>query len=46
MESYDRSPVLCVDIDRFDLYKHPEHLGMLCTEIRRFLNTEESLAAG
>lgn len=46
MESYDRSPVLCVDIDRFDLYKHPEHLGMLCTEIRRFLNTQESLAAG
>lgn len=43
---YDQSPILWVDIDRFDLYKHPEHLNMLAGEIRRFLATQEALAAG
>jgi deoxyadenosine/deoxycytidine kinase len=43
---YDHSPVLWVDIDRFDLYKHPEHLGMLAGEVRGFLAQRESLAAG
>ncbi|HYG56916.1 MAG TPA: deoxynucleoside kinase [Symbiobacteriaceae bacterium] len=43
---YNYSPVLWVDIDRFDLYKHPEHLGLLAGEVRRFLNQRESLAAG
>lgn len=43
---YDQSPVLWVDIDRFDLYKHPEHLNMLAGEIRRFLAHQEGLAAG
>lgn len=44
--SYDHSPVLWVDIDRFDLYKHPEHLHMLTGEIRRFLNQRDTLAVG
>lgn len=44
--TYDHSPVLWVDIDRFDLYKHPEHLHMLAGEVRRFLKSQESLAAG
>jgi deoxyadenosine/deoxycytidine kinase len=44
--SYDHSPILWVDIDRFDLYKHPEHLNMLAGEIRRFLATKEARAAG
>ncbi|MDB4894152.1 MAG: deoxynucleoside kinase [Firmicutes bacterium] len=43
---YDHSPVLWVDIDRFDIYKHPEHLGQLTGEIRRFLGHRESLVAG
>lgn len=43
---YTHSPVLWVDIDRFDLYKHPEHLNMLASEIRRFLNHSERLVAG
>lgn len=43
---YTHSPVLWVDIDKFDLYKHPEHLSMLAGEIRRNLNHRESRAAG
>jgi deoxyadenosine/deoxycytidine kinase len=46
IQRYEHSPVLWVDIDRFDLYKHPEHLHMLAAEIRRFLNQRRSLAAG
>ncbi|HEY3367526.1 MAG TPA: deoxynucleoside kinase [Symbiobacteriaceae bacterium] len=42
---YVQSPVLWVDIDRFDMFKHPEHLGLLAGEIRRFLGDEESRAA-
>lgn len=44
--SYDQSPILWVDIDKFDIFKHPEHLGMLAGEIRRFLNHKESRVAG
>lgn len=43
---YNQSPVLWVDIDRFDLYKHPEHLNMLAAEIRRFLSHRNSRVAG
>ncbi len=43
---YDHSPVLWVDIDRFDLYKHPEHLHLLAGEIRRFLERRDERAAG
>lgn len=46
MGSYDQSPVLWVDIDRFDIFKHPEHLGLLAGEVRRVLNRQESKAAG
>jgi len=46
MAGYSHSPVLWVDIDRFDLYKHPEHLGMLAGEVRRFLKGNEERAAG
>jgi len=44
--SYDQSPILWVDIDRFDLFKHPEHLNMLAGEIRRFLAHQEGRVAG
>jgi deoxyadenosine/deoxycytidine kinase len=43
---YSQSPVLWVDIDRFDLFKHPEHLSLMASEIRRFLNQQESRVAG
>lgn len=46
MSHYDHSPVLWVDIDHFDLYKHPEHLGMLAGEVRRVLNRQEARIAG
>jgi deoxyadenosine/deoxycytidine kinase len=42
--NYTHSPVLWVDIDRFDLYKHPEHLHMLAAEIRRFFSHRERAA--
>ncbi|MGE5675262.1 MAG: deoxynucleoside kinase [Mycobacterium leprae] len=42
---YTQSPVLWVDIDRFDMYKHPEHLGLLAGEIHRFLGPQSSRAA-
>jgi len=41
---YDQSPVLWVDIDHFDLFKHPEHLGMLAGEVRRFLRRDQRIA--
>lgn len=43
---YAHSPVLWVDIDRYDMFKHPEHLGLLATEVRRILHRQQSLAAG
>lgn len=43
---YANSPILWVDIDKFDMYKHPEHLSLLAGEVRRFLDQGESLAAG
>jgi deoxyadenosine/deoxycytidine kinase len=43
---YNHSPVLWVDIDRFDLYKHPEHLNLLAGEIRSFLHQRDTLAVG
>ncbi|HLN60459.1 MAG TPA: deoxynucleoside kinase [Symbiobacteriaceae bacterium] len=43
---YTHSPILWVDIDRFDIYKHPEHLNMLTAEIRQFLKNRDSLAVG
>ncbi len=46
ISTYEHSPVLWVDIDRFDLYKHPEHLNMLAGEIRRFLAHQEGRVAG
>jgi len=46
INAYSQSPILWVDIDRFDMYKHPEHLGLLGAEVRRFLHQRESLAAG
>ncbi len=46
INQYDHSPVLWVDIDHFDLFKHPEHLGMLAGEVRRILKKDEALIAG
>lgn len=46
INGYTHSPILWVDIDRFDMYKHPEHLDMLSAEVSRFLSKRESLAAG
>lgn len=46
ISGYSQSPILWVDIDRFDLYKHPEHLDMLAAEVRSFLAQTNSLAAG
>jgi deoxyadenosine/deoxycytidine kinase len=46
ISTYEHSPILWVDIDRFDLYKHPEHLGLLSGEIRSFLDRRDSRAAG
>lgn len=43
---YHHSPILWVDIDKFDMYKHPEHLGLLAGEVRSFLDRRASLAAG
>ncbi len=38
IEEYDECPVLYVDIDKVDLINHPEHLDMLCEEIKNTLN--------
>ncbi|MDF2627336.1 MAG: deoxynucleoside kinase [Symbiobacteriaceae bacterium] len=46
ISGYTQSPILWVDIDRFDMYKHPEHLEMLAAEVRHFLAQKNSLAAG
>lgn len=34
---YDQSPVLYVNIDKVDLVNNPEHVNMLCHEIKRIL---------
>lgn len=34
---YDQSPVLYVNIDKVDLVNNPEHVDMLCNEIKRIL---------
>ncbi|WP_195238480.1 deoxynucleoside kinase [Romboutsia sp. 1001285H_161024_C4] len=34
---YDQSPVLYVNIDKVDLVNNPEHVDMLCDEIKRIL---------
>ncbi|MCH1959022.1 deoxynucleoside kinase [Romboutsia hominis] len=34
---YDQSPVLYVNIDKVDLVNNPEHVDMLCHEIKRIL---------
>ena len=34
---YDQSPVLYVNINEVDLVNNPEHLDMLCNEIRKIL---------
>lgn len=36
--SYDLSPVLYVNIDKIDIVKNPEHLDLLCDEIKKILN--------
>jgi len=41
---YDHSPLLSVDIDRFDIFKHPEHLDELVVEIQKFLHVEPGRA--
>ncbi|MFI3210786.1 MAG: deoxynucleoside kinase [Peptostreptococcaceae bacterium] len=38
IEEYNECPVLYVDIDKVDLINHPEHLDMLCEEIKNTLN--------
>ncbi len=38
IEEYNECPVLYVDIDQVDLINHPEHLDMLCEEIKNTLN--------
>lgn len=37
MPSYKESPVLYVNIDKFDLIKNPAHLDLLCDEIKKLL---------
>jgi deoxyadenosine/deoxycytidine kinase len=44
MERYDHSPVLSVDIDRFDLFRHPRHLELMVQEIQTFLKVEPGRA--
>lgn len=46
MAQYDHSPVLWVDIDHFDLLRHPEHLHLLTGEVSRVLEGRHALAAG
>ena len=38
IREYDQSPVLYVNINEVDLLNKPEHLDLLCDEIKRFLN--------
>lgn len=38
IEEYTQSPVLYVDIDKLDLIENPEHLDILCDEIKKALN--------
>lgn len=43
---YDHSPVLWVDIDHFDMFRHPEHLQLLAAEVRRALRLQDARIAG
>ena len=38
IEEYDHSPVLYINIDELDLIDNPEHLDLLCEEIKKALN--------
>lgn len=38
IKEYTHSPVLFVDIDKLDLIENPEHLDLLCDEIKKALN--------
>ncbi|MRZ81608.1 AAA family ATPase [Paeniclostridium sordellii] len=38
IREYDQSPVLYVNINEVDLVNKPEHLDLLCDEIKRLLN--------
>jgi deoxyadenosine/deoxycytidine kinase len=37
---YDKSPVLHVNIDEFDLLENPNHLDLICDKIKEILNLE------
>ena len=37
IKEYDQSPVLYVNINEVDLVNNPEHLDMLCDEIKKIL---------
>lgn len=43
---YQHSPVLWVDIDHYDMFRHPDHLGRLAAEVRRALTMDRALIAG
>lgn len=36
--NYNLSPILYVNIDKIDIVKNPEHLDLLCNEIKKILN--------
>lgn len=44
MARYDRSPVLTVDIDQFDMLRQPQHLDDLVAQIQAFLKVEPGRA--
>lgn len=46
ISDYEQSPVLWVDIDQYDMFKHPDHLGLLAAEVRRALTLDQALIAG
>jgi deoxyadenosine/deoxycytidine kinase len=45
IQSYNHSPILWVDVDKFDLVKHPEHLTALAHEVQNFLESRKVRAA-
>lgn len=38
IEKYDESPVLYVNMDKIDLVKYPEHIDLICDEVKKILN--------
>lgn len=45
MQQYTNSPVLEVNVDQFDLVQNPEHVDLLVTEVRSFLDGRRVRAA-